>query len=214
MRIPLIARSLRRRALAAFAAGAFVTLGSGPAQADVPACFVAPPDASLAVATAPGPAPIACTLLAKVLLASEETQLAWLPGAVLNKTLGLSTDAFPDSAYAVRFVVTPQFNAAFSGTDALVRFASNDFSAQVGSWWTVLETVSDRSGRLEDKAAIAAELALPASSVPSIEASASEVRVGTLGYFGLVAPAFGEPGGGVQFWFPGEPVYSSVKALP
>jgi hypothetical protein len=133
---------------------------------------------------------------------------------VLNKTLGLSTDAFPDSAYAVRFVVTPQFNAAFSGPDALVRFASNGFAAQVGSWWTVLETVTDRSGRLEDKATIASELALPASSVPSVEAAATEVRVGTVGYFGLVAPAFAQPGGGVQFWFPGEPVYSSTRPLP
>jgi hypothetical protein len=29
----------------------------------------------------------------------------------------------------------------------------------------------------------------------------------------LVAPAFGQPGGGVRFWFPGEPVYSKAAPL-
>jgi hypothetical protein len=202
----------RSAIVAVIVAALTLTLPASPARADVPPCFINPPDVQLAVARTPGTNPIACTLLSKLLQASDQTQLAWIPGAMLNKTLGLTVDAFPDSAYAVRFVVTPQFNAAFAGPDTLVRFASNTFAAQVGSWWTVLETVSDPSG-VVNGATIAAQLALPAASKPSFEATSSEVRVGTVGYFGVVAPAFGQPGGGVQFWFPGEPVYSSTKAL-
>ena len=184
MHIASRVRSSRTAAFTAIAVVALVLLSSRIAWAGVPNCFVAPPDPWPAVSPAPGREPIACALLSKVLLASDETQIAWIPGAALNKTLELSTDAFPDAAYAIRFIVTPEFNAAFGGADSLVRFGSNDFDARIGSWWTVL--------------------------VPKFEAAASAVRVGTAGYFGLVAPAFSQPGGGVQFWFPAEPVRSTA----
>jgi hypothetical protein len=210
MHIASRVRSSRTAAFTAIAVVALVLLSSRIAWAGVPNCFVAPPDPWPAVSPAPGREPIACALLSKVLLASDETQIAWIPGAALNKTLELSTDAFPDAAYAIRFIVTPEFNAAFGGADSLVRFGSNDFDARIGSWWTVLETVTDPAGHLKDGPSIAAELALPATSVPKFEAAASAVRVGTAGYFGLVAPAFSQPGGGVQFWFPAEPVRSTA----
>jgi hypothetical protein len=204
-----------RRSVAALAlAAAFIVAGS-PARADVPSCFVEPPQPAVLVVspTPPPPLPTACVLLAKLIAASDVTQLAWIPGRMLDTTLGVTTDAFPAGAYAVRFVVTPQFNTAFAGPDTLVRFANDDFSARVGSWWTVLETVEDPNGTLRDPAAIASVLALPPSSIPKMEATAMSVRPGTVGYFGLVAPAFGQPGGGVQFWFPGEPVYSKTAPL-
>jgi hypothetical protein len=209
-------RSAARR-LAVYAAVAVAVLFAAvPARADVPPCFVQPPQPAVLVIspTPPPPLPTACVLLDKLIAASDVTQLAWIPGRMLNTTLGVTTDAFPTAAYAIRFVVTPQFNTAFAGPDTLVRFANDDFSARVGSWWTVRETVADANGKLRDAAAIASVLALPPASIPKMEATAMSVRPGTVGYFGLVAPAFGQPGGGVQFWFPGEPVYSKAAPLP
>lgn len=209
---------LRNRLLRVVLPGIFVALASTslavqPAVADVPACFIQPPVARATIAAPPDTNEVSCKWLSKLVQASDETQLAWIPGAVLNRMLSPEVDAFPDSAYAVRFVVTKQFNETFIDSDSLIRFAPDDFAARVGSWWTILGAVSDSLGRLNDKAIIKAKLALPASSIPNVEAVASEVRVGTIGYFGLTAPAFGQPGGAVQFWFPTEPVRSSAKTL-
>jgi hypothetical protein len=57
------------------------------------------------------------------------------------------------------------------------------------------------------------ELAL--TFTPSCLARSKFVQAGVRGYMGVVAPAFEQPGGGVEFWFPQNAVVAdSVAAVP
>jgi hypothetical protein len=186
----------------------FCTAVGARADQGVPECFANPPrlagngSFSLSQTSAP------CEELNEVLLATDQKDVAWIPGAGLNAILGLNEGGFATDSYALQFRVSQRFNQVFAGKDELVRFANDEGRARGGSWWTTLETVTSSSGKLVTAADLAARLALPQSSVPHVVAYSSGVAVGTLGYFGIVAPAFGRSGGGVQFWFPSEPVFT------
>jgi len=61
--------------------------------------------------------------------------------------------------------------------------------------------------------AIRAKLAL--TYTPSSIAYAKTVQNGVRAYMGVVAPAFDEPGGAIEFWFPPDAVVvSSVGNIP
>jgi hypothetical protein len=122
----------------------------------------------------------------------------------LNAELGgVLYPAFVPGTEVVRFTVTPEFNDTFERTNHLVRVSDSRSGALYGSWWTTSAQVHDASGWL-DGARIRAILAL--TYTPSCLAISTEVRRGVRGYMGVVAPAFDEPGGGVEFWFPPDAV--------
>jgi len=191
--------------------GLFV-ISCAEAKADdasnVPSCFAAPPrlmaDGSYALSRGSG----ACDELDKILAATDQKDVAWVPGSGLNAILSLASGGFAVGSYALQFRVSQRFNQAFVGQDELVRFGNDEARARGGSWWTTFETVSSGSGQFVSGAELAARLALPQSSIPHVVAFSSGVAVGTLGYFGIAAPAFDHGGGGVQFWFPSEPVFT------
>jgi hypothetical protein len=112
---------------------------------------------------------------------------------------GLLYPAFVPGTEVVAFVTTEKFGASFTGTTGLVRVSTRSISARNGSWWTTLDTVSEE-GRLLDADAIQKKLALPDS--PGCIAYAEVIRPGVRAYMGVVAPAFNQRGGGVEFWFP------------
>jgi hypothetical protein len=197
------------------------TFSVAASAAPVPECFTAPPQASDVVSSRPSvslpasPEPTACVVLRKLLASTSHRDIAWIPGDGVNEILGLSEGGFPAGSYVVQFRVSKAFNAAFVGRDELVRFASGEGAARGGSWWTLLECVTDSNGRLDDSRQISSILALPPQSEPHVIAFSSGVAEGTMGYFGVISPAFGRDGGGMQFWFPSEPVFTSkTAALP
>lgn len=197
-------------AMLAFAAQIGVAKSAG-----VPSCFANPPsiaaDGSYSVSQASG----ACGELGKILQATTQKDVAWIPGAGLNAILGLSEGGFAPNSYALQFRVSQRFDELFAGQDELVRFAADETRACGGSWWTTLQSVTSANGRFVNATDLEARLALPQSSVPSVVAYSNGVAVGTLGYFGIVAPAFGRSGGAVQFWFPSEPVFTKeFRSLP
>jgi hypothetical protein len=196
--------------VAAFCSVAQATAAETPAT--VPDCFTPPrlPIAAAPISIASTPQ---CAELSKVVASTEPKDVAWIPGEGLNAILGLTEGGFPSNAYAIHFRVTKAFNDAFAGQDELVRFGEDEGRARGGSWWTTLQFVSDGSGKLMNADRVEAVLALPLPSVLHVVAYSNGVAVGTLGYFGLVAPAFGRPGGAVQFWFPSEPVFT-MKTAP
>ncbi|MGP6157653.1 MAG: hypothetical protein ACLPYS_09160 [Vulcanimicrobiaceae bacterium] len=130
----------------------------------------------------------------------------------LNGELGgVLYPAFLPGTEVVHFV-TQRFDRTFHGATGLVRVSTRAVTAQSGSWWTTLATVSDGS-RLMNGDAIRAKLAL--TDTPLCMAYAASVHDGVRAYMGVVAPAFDEPGGGLEFWFPsGAVVAGSVVNLP
>lgn len=125
---------------------------------------------------------------------------------------GVLYPAFVPGTEVVRFTVTPDFNDTFERTNRLVRVSDSRSGALYGSWWTTSSQVHAGDALL-DGAHIRAILAL--TYTPSCLATSTEVRRGVRGYMGIVAPAFDEPGGGVEFWFPPDAVVaSSVADVP
>ena len=179
----------------------------------VPSCFENPPPLAADGSAALNQTPAECAELAKVLSSSDPKDVAWIPGAGLNSILGLTVGGFAVNSYALQFRVTARFNQLFTQKDELVRFGNDEGRARGGSWWTTLETVTDNWGTLVSANDVETRLALPPASDPHVVAYSSAVAVGTMGYFGIVAPAFGRSGGAVQFWFPSEPVYTQ-KTVP
>jgi len=142
------------------------------------------------------------------LLASQVTDLQLRPARRLNAEMaGVLYPAFLPGTQAVTFVVTKAFNRSFRGKHRLVRVSGSVVGARSGSWWTTLDAVTV-DGHTLDAAGIRARLALLAT--PVCLALADEVRVGVRGYMGAVAPAFDQPGGGVQFWFPPSAVVARI----
>ena len=184
-----------------------LTICPPAAAQDLPTCLAAPP-ALNAGATSFVQDPI-CQALFKVLAATAPRDIAWIPGAGVNALLGLNEGGFAEGAYVLQFRVSTAFNRAFDGADELVRFAIDEGRARGGSWWTPLEFVTDGNGRLLHPDQIENVLALPTASAPTVIAYSTAVQVGTSGYVGLVAPAFGHSGGALQFWFPSEPVFTT-----
>lgn len=181
---------------------------------NAPDCFATPPKITASGYSSTVQTPAACEELAKILMATDQKDIAWIPGAGLNEILSLTEGGFTSDAYVLRFRVSQRFNQLFAGPYELVRFGNDEARARSGSWWTTLESVTTSNGNLVTSGNIETRLALPQSSVPRVVAYASGVEVGTVGYFGIVAPAFGRSGGAVQFWFPSEPVYTeTVKPL-
>ncbi len=134
------------------------------------------------------------------LLASGEINIELRSARRVNAEMdGLLYPAFVPGTEVVTFVTTDKFGGSFIGPTGLVRVSTKSISARNGSWWTTLDTVSE-GGRLLDADAIQRKLALPDS--PACIAYAEVVRPGVRAYMGVVAPAFDQRGGGVEFWFP------------
>ena len=139
-------------------------------------------------------------LLYDRLLASGEINIELRSARRVNAEMdGLLYPAFVPGTEVVAFVSTDKFGGSFIGPTGLVRVSTKSISARNGSWWTTLDTVSE-GGRLLDADAIQRKLALPDS--PACIAYAEVVRPGVRAYMGVVAPAFDQRGGGVEFWFP------------
>ena len=147
------------------------------------------------------------------LLESGATEIELVSSRRLNGEMaGVLYPAFLPGAEAVRFVVAGNFARAFASPSVLVRVSTTAVTARSGSWWTVLALVSE-GGHLLNAEAIRKKLAL--TDTPSCIAYAKTVRSGVRGYMGVVAPAFDEPGGGVEFWFPPDAVVAdTVSEIP
>ena len=148
------------------------------------------------------------------LLDSREADLELESSLRLNAQLdGVLYPAFLPGAEAVSFIVSPEFSKAFTGPYRLVRVSGKSVSALNGSWWTTLSTISDENGHLMTPEQIRAKLAI--TDTPSCIAYEDSVKTGVRGYMGAIAPAFDEPGGGSQFWFPpGAVVATTAHPIP
>jgi hypothetical protein len=147
------------------------------------------------------------------LLGSGQTEVELVSARRLNGQMdGVLYPAFLPGTEVVRFVVTEPFSKVFTGSMRLVRVSGKSISARGGSWWTTLSTVLD-NGKMMNAEQIRARLAL--TDTPACIAYADAVRPGVRAYMGVTAPAFDEPGGGVEFWFPPNAVVATtVHALP
>ena len=144
------------------------------------------------------------------LLASGEFNIELRSARRVNAEMdGLLYPAFVPGTEVVAFVTTDKFGSSFTGTNGLVRVSTKSISARSGSWWTTLDTVS-QGGQLLDAEAVQRKLALPSS--PACIAYAEVVRPGVRAYMGVVAPAFDQRGGGVEFWFPPSAVIATKTA--
>lgn len=144
------------------------------------------------------------------LLASGEFNIELRSARRVNAEMdGLLYPAFVPGTEVVAFVTTDKFGGSFTGTNGLVRVSTKSISARNGSWWTTLDTVS-QGGQLLDAEAVQRKLALP--SLPACIAYAEVVRPGVRAYMGVVAPAFDQRGGGVEFWFPPSAVIATKTA--
>ncbi len=122
---------------------------------------------------------------------------------------GVLYPAFLPGTEVVRFVPGPALVQALGSANALVRVSRSAPGARFGSWWTTLHQVSDARGLLPPDR-IRALLALTDS--PTCIAFAGDVHREVRAYMGVVAPAFDEPGGAVEFWFPPDAVEASRTA--
>jgi hypothetical protein len=206
---------LRRPAFVArtaFVIAALLALSGPLAMAAEPACFTSPSPLATAAAGNTDPA---CAVLAKVLATTAAPETAWVPGQTINTILKLTEGGFATDTFVLQFHVTTDFSTAFTtGGDELVRLSSSDASARTGSWWVPKEFVTDTAGRWLPVATIEDVLALPPQSDLKIVAYSGAIDAGTLGYVGIVAPAFNHRGGGIQFWFPREPVFTKDTSAP
>lgn len=184
------------------------TAAGGP-----PACFASPLPKLVTAKT--GNPDRECQLLEKVLESAGTPEIEWVPGAIVNAVLKLTEGGFATDTYVLRFRVTPGFAEEFTaGTDQLVRLSSSDSAARTGAWWVPKEFVTDAAGNWLSNDTIAEVLALPPNSQLKIVAYAGAIDSGTLGYVGIVAPAFKHKGGGIQFWFPREPIFTKDTSEP
>ena len=196
-------------ALASDAVSAQTTRASGWGWPVIPGCL-ADPEIKTNGATDYN-API-CSVYER-LLRSGVMDVELISARRLNADMdGVLYPAFLPGTEVVRFIVTGKFNHSFRGADRLVRVSTKAASARSGSWWTTLATVSE-DGHVFNAERIRAKLAL--TDTPLCIAYAEKVRTGVRAYLGVVAPAFDEPGGGVEFWFPPNAVATaSVGDVP
>lgn len=147
------------------------------------------------------------------LLGSSETDVELQSARRLNGQMdGVLYPAFLPGTEAVSFIVTDQFSKSFTGDLRLVRVSGSSVSARSGSWWTTLSMVAV-NGKLMTADEIRVKLAL--TGTPACIAYADSVHSGVRGLMGVVAPAFDEPGGGAEFWFPPDSVVANtVHAIP
>lgn len=147
------------------------------------------------------------------LVASGESDVELRSARRVNGQMdGVLYPAFLPGTEAVSFIVTEHFSRAFTGELRLVRVSGSGASARSGSWWTTLSMVTV-NGRLMNADEIRATLAL--TRTPVCIAYADSVHSGVRGIMGVVAPAFDEPGGGAEFWFPPDAVVAgAVHAIP
>ena len=127
---------------------------------------------------------------------------------VSTEVNGVLYPAFLPGTEVVRFIVTERFSKAFGESSELVRVSTTSNAARYGSWWTTVHQVEDNQQRVKSADELRSELALTYS--PSCIAHARAIRAGVRGYMGIVAPAFDEPGGGVEFWFPPDAVVADL----
>jgi len=148
------------------------------------------------------------------LLASEATDITLDSALRANTEInGALYPAFLPGSQVVHFIVTERFNQKFGQANRLVRVSGSPDGARFGSWWTTLHQVEDAHQQVKNADELRAELALTAT--PSCLAQAKIIHSGVRGYMGVVAPAFDQPGGGVEFWFPPDAVVAeSVSAVP
>jgi hypothetical protein len=178
-----------------------------------PACFASPLPKLVTVKT--GNPDRECQVLEKVLESSATPDMAWVPGAIVNAVLKLTEGGFATDTYVLQFHVTAGFTAVFTvGRDQLVRLSSSDAAARTGAWWVPKDYVTDTAGNWLSSDTIAETLALPQGSQLKVVAYAGAIDPGTLGYVGIVAPAFNHKGGGIQFWFPRAPVFTKDTSEP
>ena len=205
MRTPLLACLL----LAGLMPAQSQTTQKGWSWPPIPGCLA---DSSISTGGTTDYSSPVCTVYSK-LLDSRELDVELESSLRLNAQLdGVLYPAFLPGAEAVSFIVSPEFSKTFTGDFRLVRFSSKSVSALNGSWWTTLATVSD-NGHLMTPEQIRAKLAI--TDTPSCIAYEDSVKTGVRGYMGAIAPAFDEPGGGSQFWFPpGAVVATTVHSIP
>lgn len=158
----------------------------------------------------------ACAVFATLSHGFVADALAEISARRLNGEFdGVLYPAFLPGTEVVRFVTTPRFGEAFAraGSLQLVRVSGSRRGASSGSWWTTRAQVSANGAPLP-AARIRAVLALLAT--PACMVTAAAIPAGIVGYFGVTAPAFGEPGGGLEFWFPPGVVEASptVVSIP
>jgi hypothetical protein len=194
----------------------FMFAGLIPAQAQkswswppIPGCLA---DPEIKTGGATDYASPVCTVYDE-LLGSDETGVVLESARRLNGQMdGVLYPAFLPGTETVSFIVTGRFSKSFTGSSQLVRVSTSSISASKGSWWTTLSTVTE-SGHLMTADEIRAKLAL--TGTPACIAYADSVKTGVQAYMGAVAPAFDEPGGGAEFWFPPDAVVAAtVHAIP
>jgi len=185
-----------------------LALASSSARADVPAdawqepaapaCLAS--DTAAADRSALDAAPVVCDAIRKLARAIPDDRHT-LSAKEINWLIpDVQYAAFLPAALGERFAVTPLFATTFVRLDQLVRVSTSRQGAQFGSWWTTRRQVSDGHGNLMSPTAIRSILALPAT--PRYIAFATSVITRVHGFVGVAAPAFGESGGGLEFWFP------------
>jgi hypothetical protein len=175
----------------------------------IPSCLA---DPSTATAGRTDYASPVCSVY-DALLGSAASGIEFVSARRLNAEFdGVLYPAFLPGTEVVRFVPGPGFVAALGAGNALVRVSRSAAGARYGSWWTTLAQLSDARGLLPAER-LRAILALTDS--PACVAYASGVAPGVRGFMGVVAPAFNEPGGAVEFWFPPDSVTAArTEPLP
>lgn len=147
------------------------------------------------------------------LISSSQIDVTLVSARRINGQMdGVLYPAFLPGTEAVSFIVTDQFSKSFTGDLRLVRVSGRSVTARSGSWWTTLSMVTER-GKLMNAEQIRAKLAL--TDTPACIAYADSVHSGVRALMGVVAPAFDEPGGSAEFWFPPNAVVvTTVHAIP
>jgi hypothetical protein len=202
----------RIRQWAGWAAAALVLAGASRAGAEpapastpwpwppIPGCLADP--STVTPGTADYASPV-CTVYDAVLTSASEIELISARRANAEFD-GVLYPAFLPGTEVVRFVPGAGFMASLGGGNTLVRVSRSGAGARHGSWWTTRRQISDSAGALDAPERIRALLALTDS--PTCIAYASDVARGVRAYLGVTAPAFDEPGGAVEFWFPPDAV--------
>ena len=147
------------------------------------------------------------------LISSSQIDVTLQSARRLNGQMdGVLYPAFLPGTEAVSFIVTDQLSKSFTGSLRLVRVSGRSITARGGSWWTTLSMVTE-NGTLMTAERIRARLAL--TDTPVCIAYADSVHSGIRALMGVVAPAFDEPGGSAEFWFPPNAVVATtVHAIP
>jgi hypothetical protein len=176
----------------------------------IPACLADPGTSTPGKIDAQAPI---CALYDELLQDGGATDLELTSARRMNAQLdGVLYPAFLPGTEVVGFVVASGLTDELRGTRQLVRVSASRAGARLGSWWTTLDQVTV-DGHLMDANAIRSVLAL--TYAPACIATEDSVRPGVRAYLGVVAPAFDERGGGVEWWFPPDTVVATtVRPVP